>query len=145
MGSLIETEFWQPERVIDKIKNHTHLEFKNYWTPLEEEEDKTEKEEDRPHSIHKIETKISNNKLRNRPGGRPRTAMAKKKSLKLVINSGATLHFICEDANLPITGEINTNICLPDDTMLRATSKTQLPIPKLSKKEKNAIVVPGLK
>jgi hypothetical protein len=32
--------------VIDKIKNHTHLEFKNYWTPLEEEEDKAEKEED---------------------------------------------------------------------------------------------------
>jgi hypothetical protein len=131
--------------VIDKIKNHTHLEFKNYWTPLEEEEDKAEKEEDRSHSIHKTETKISNNKPRNRPGGRQRTAMANKKSLKLVIDLRAMLHFICEDANLPTTGEIITNIYLPDDTMLRAASKMQLPIPKLSNKAKDAIVVPGLK
>jgi hypothetical protein len=71
--------------------------------------------------------------------------MAKKKSLKLVINLGATLHFICEDANLSTTGETNINIYLPDDSTLRATSKTQLPIPKLSNKAKDAIVVPGLK
>jgi hypothetical protein len=71
--------------------------------------------------------------------------MVKKKSLKLVIGSGATSHFICEDANLPATGETNTNIYLPDDTTPRATSKMQLPIPKLSNKAKDAIVVPGLK
>jgi hypothetical protein len=144
-GSLIETEFWQPGKVIDNIENHTHLEFKNYWTPLEEEEDKAEKEEASSHSIHKTEIKISNNKPRNRPGGRQRTAMAKKKSIKLVIDLGAMSHFICEEANLPTTGEINTNIYLPDDAMLRATSKTQLPIPRLSNKAKDAKVVPGLK
>jgi hypothetical protein len=50
---LIETEFWQPGRVINKIKTHTHLEVKNYWTPLDEEED--EEEEHQLDSIHKIE------------------------------------------------------------------------------------------
>ncbi len=131
--------------MIDKIKNRTHLEFKNYWTQLDKEENKAENEEDNSHSIHKTEIIISNNKPRNRPGGRQRTAIAKKKSIKLVIDLGATLHFICEEAKLPTTGKINTNIYLPDNTMLRATSKTQLPIPKLSNKAKDAIVVPGLK
>jgi hypothetical protein len=62
-----------------------------------------------------------------------------------VINLGATSHFICKEENLPTTGETNTNIYLPDDSMLKATTKMQLPIPKLSNKTKDAMVVPGLK
>ncbi len=38
-----------------------------------------------------------------------------------------------------------TLIYLSEDTMLKATTKAQLPIPKLSNKAKDTIVVPGLK
>ncbi len=40
---------------------------------------------------------------------------------------------------------MNTLIYLPDNTMLKATTKAQLPIPKLSNKAKGVIAVPGLK
>jgi len=59
--------------VINKTKNHSHLEVKNYWTPLDKEEDKEEKEEAFPQEINKIETTIKKNKPRNRPGGRQRS------------------------------------------------------------------------
>ncbi len=58
---------------------------------------------------------------------------------------GATMHFICKEANLLTTGKMNTLIYLPDNTTLKATTKAQLPIPKLSNNAKDAIVVPGLK
>ncbi len=129
--------------MINKIKTHTHLEVKNNWTPLDEEED--EEEEHQLVSIHKIKEATIKSKPRNRPGGRQKSVTTKKKSLKLVIHSGATLHFICEEANSPTIGKMNTLIYLPDNTTLKATTKAQLPIPKLSNKAKDAIVVPGLK
>jgi hypothetical protein len=66
--------------VIDKIKTHTHLEVKNYWTPLEEKEDK--EEEQKLDSIHKTKETTIKRKPRNRPGGRQRSTTTKKKSLK---------------------------------------------------------------
>jgi hypothetical protein len=66
-------------------------------------------------------------------------------TLKLVIDSGATSHFLCEEENLPETGRTSTTIYLPDDTMLKATTKVQLPIPELTSKTRDAMVVPGLK
>ena len=92
MGSLIETEVWQPGRVIDKIKNQTHPVIKNYWTPLYEEEDKADDiddEEERQHEMNVKVTTKKKNKPRNRPGGRQRSA----RILKLGIDSGATSHF----------------------------------------------------
>jgi len=42
--------------VIDKIKNQTHLEIKNYWTPLYEEENETDDKEEHQHGMNVIET-----------------------------------------------------------------------------------------
>ena len=69
----------------------------------------------------------------------------KQATLKLVIDSGATSHFLCEEENLPETGRTSTTIYLPDDTTLKATTKVQPPIPELTSKARDAIVVPGLK
>ena len=69
---------WQPGRVIDKIKNQTHPEIKNYWTPLHEEEDKADDEEERQHETNVKETTNKKNKPRNRPGGRQRSARTKQ-------------------------------------------------------------------
>ena len=145
MGSLIETEFWQPGKVISKIKNQTHLEVKNYWTPLDKEEDEEEIEEAHPQEISKIETTIKKNNSRNRPGGSQRSEKVKQATLKLVIDSGATSHILCEEENLPETGRTSTTIYLPDDTTLKATTKVQLPIPELASKARDAIVEHGLK
>ena len=69
----------------------------------------------------------------------------KQATLKLVIDSGATSHFLCEEENLPETVRTSTTIYLPDDTTLKATTKVQPPIPELTSKARDAIVVPGLK
>jgi hypothetical protein len=127
--------------VIDKIKNQTHPVIKNYWTPLYEEEDEADDEEERQHEMNVKETTKKKNKPRNRPGGRQRSA----RILKLVIDLGATSHFLGEEENLPKIGEASTNIYLPDDLTMKATIKVQLPIPELPNKARDAIVVPGLK
>ncbi len=84
--------------MINKIKTHTHLEVKNYWTPLDKEED--EEVEHQLDSIHRIEETTIKSKPRNRPGGRQRSVTTKKKSLNLVIDSGATSHFILQRSKL---------------------------------------------
>jgi len=76
--------------VISKIKNQTHLEVKNYWTPLDKEEDKEKVEEAHPQEISKIETTIKKNKSRDRTGGSQRSEKVEQATLKLVIDSGAT-------------------------------------------------------
>ena len=50
-GSIIEIEFWQPGRVLDKLKSHTHLDTRNYWTPLEEEDNEVD---NHPQEVHQI-------------------------------------------------------------------------------------------
>jgi len=141
VGSLIETEVWQPGRVIDKIKNQTHPVIKNYWTPLYEEEDKADDEEERQHEMNVKVTTKKKNKPRNGPGGRQRSV----RILKLGIDLGATSHFFGEEENLPKIGKASTNIYLPDDSTMKATIKVQFPIPELPNKTRDAIVVPGLK
>jgi hypothetical protein len=129
--------------VIDKIKNQTHPEIKNYWTPLYEEEDETNDKEECQHDMNAKETIKKKNKPRNRPGGRQRSEKAKQTRLKLVIDSGATSHFLREEENLPKIGGTSTTIYLPDDSTMKATIKVQLPIPELPNKARDAIVVPG--
>jgi hypothetical protein len=131
--------------VIDKIKIQTHPEIKNYWTPLYEEENEADDTEEHQHEMNVKETTKKKNKPRNRPGGRQRSARAKETKLKLVIDSGATSHFLQEEENLPKIGGTSTTIYLPDDSKLKATAKVQLPIPELPNKARDAIVVPGLK
>jgi hypothetical protein len=93
----------------------------------------------------KKKTTKKKNKPRNRPGGRQRSEKAKQTKLKLVIDSGATLHFLREEESLPKIGGTIATIYLPDDSKMKATTKVQLPIPELLNKARDAIVVPGLK
>ncbi len=131
--------------MIDKIKNQTHPEIKNYWAPLYEEEDEANDEEECQHEMNAKETTKKKNKPRNRPGGRQRSEKAKQTRLKLVIDSGATSHLLREEENLPKIGGTSTTIYLPDDSTMKATIKVQLPIPVLPNKARDAIVVPGIK
>ena len=100
--------------------NQTHPEIKNYWTPLYEEEDEADDEEEHQHKMNVKETTKKKNKPRNRLGGRQRSARTKQATLKLVIDSGATSHFLGEEENLPKIGGTSTTIYLPDDSTLKA-------------------------
>ena len=113
--------------MINKIKNHSHLEVKNYWTPLDKEEDEEEEEEARPQEVNKIETTTKKNKPRNRPGGRQRSEKAKQATLELVIDSGATSHFLHKEENLPEMGRTSTTIYLPLDTESNHKGTTAYP------------------
>ena len=95
MGSLIENENWQPGKVLDKIKmNNTYLEVNNYWTPLQQEEDEEEEEpETQINMTHIIKTTPQGNKWTRQA--------TRRKEKRLIVDSGATSHFVTEDMNLP--------------------------------------------
>ena len=63
---------------------------------------------------------------------------------KLVINSGATSHFVPENMKLLRKGKSNKEVYLLDDTKLQATYWTKLPLKQLSGKAREADILPGL-
>jgi hypothetical protein len=67
------------------------------------------------------------------------------KEWKLVIDLGATSHFVPEEMNLPKQGTSNKEVYLPDNSKLKATYTTQLPFTQLSNKAREADILPGLK
>ncbi len=71
--------------------------------------------------------------------------MAKRQEQKIIINSGATSHFISEELNLPSEGKSNKEVYLPDSTRLRTSTKTKLPFKQLTKAAREADILPGLK
>jgi hypothetical protein len=67
-----------------------------------------------------------------------------RKQTQLIIDSGATSHFVPENMTLPKTGRLNKEVYLPDDTKLQATYQTKLPLEQLSDKAREADILPGL-
>jgi hypothetical protein len=65
--------------------------------------------------------------------------------MKLVTNSGATSNFVPEEMNLPKKGKSNKEVYLPDNTKLQAAYKTKLLFKQLTKKAREADILPGLK
>jgi hypothetical protein len=62
----------------------------------------------------------------------------------IIIDSGATMHFVTEELNLPRTGPSELMVYLPDNTTLKSTGSTQLPFQQLSTKAREASILPGL-
>ena len=63
----------------------------------------------------------------------------------MIIDSGATSHFISEEMNLPKGNKSNKEVFLPDNTTLRTSTKTKLPFTQLSDGAREADILPGLK
>ena len=130
---------WQPGKVISsKIKtNHTYLATTNYWAPLDEE---TEVEEQPSEQINIMRQSIANTN-----GNKWTRRIERRRAMKLVIDSGATSHFIPEEMDLPKKGKSNKEVYLPDNSKLQAKYQTELPLEQLSKKAREADILPGLK
>jgi len=63
----------------------------------------------------------------------------------MVIDSGATTHFCSEEMDLPKEGESNKAVYLPNGDIIRMTKRTSLPFRQLSKKAREAHVLPQLR
>ncbi len=118
----------------------------NYWAPL----DKNNKEEQEEKEVNSIKQqpatmqKPKSNKWTRRVERRRATRRLRDQQ-NIIIDSGATSHFMSEDLNLPKTGPSQIEVFLPDGLKLQSTSKTQLPFNQLDPKVREADILPGLK
>ena len=71
--------------------------------------------------------------------------LERRRNKKMIIDLGATSHFISEDLNLPKGDKSNKQVYLPDNTILRTTMKTKLPFSELTEAAREADILPGLK
>jgi hypothetical protein len=122
----------------------TYLAVTNYWTPLYEHKDEpitTEEEINMTRIKHT--PKPTTNKWTRRIARRQERKNQKEEE-RIIIDSGATSHFITEELNFRQTGPSELTVYLPDDSTLRATGTTQLPFEQLSTKARKAHTLPGL-
>jgi hypothetical protein len=69
----------------------------------------------------------------------------RQKEHQIIINSGATSHFMSKELKLPKLGESNKSVYLPINAKLTTSYKTQLPFEHLLDRARQADVFPGLK
>jgi len=123
----------------------------NYWAPLSIFEDDNDNGDVEHHIFpsiinnisdttvlqdlrETIETWIKNN---NQPFA--------SKASTMILDSGATSHFMRLDENLPITGVSSKVVALPNAATIKATHTTNLPFESLSDAARKADVLPGLR
>jgi hypothetical protein len=81
----------------------------NYWAPLHDEKEESEQ----PKQINIIETKQS---IANTNGNKWTRRIKRRKTMKLVIDSGATSNFVPEEMDLLKKGKSYKEVYLPDNT-----------------------------
>jgi hypothetical protein len=111
------------------------LNAKNYWTPLQLDEHEEDKETEGVNNIYN-EQKPKSNKWERRP--------TRRIEKRMVIDSGPTSHFFTERMDLPKEGESNKAVYLPNGDIIRTTKRTSLPFRQLSKRAREAHVLPIL-
>jgi hypothetical protein len=109
----------------------------NYWAPLHDKEAEAE-----PGQNNIVKTKQS---IANTNSNEWTRRIERRRAMKLVIDSGATSNFVPEEMNLPKKEKPNKEVFLPDNTKLQATYRTELPLKQLSRKAREADILPGLK
>ena len=100
-------------------KGYTYSANANYWAPLSNYDD--DDDDDSNEEIKKGE-----------------------KTSTMILDSGATSHFVNPKENLPITGKAHKTVALPDGSTISATHTAELPFSKLTNDARKAYVLPGL-
>ena len=119
---------------------HTYLVDTNFWSPLNNGDD--DKLDDDKEEINMIKsTAIPNKQISNKWTRR----IVRQREHKIIIDSGATSHFMSEDLNLPTEGSSNKEVYLPNNAKLRTSRRTKLPFETLTNAARDADVLPGLK
>ncbi len=139
VGLEVETEMWQPGAIQDKIsQNHTQLVATNYWTPLNENNDKSKEEEEKVNMVQSIPVKAG------KKSNKWTRWIEQQKEHKIIIDSGATSHFMSEELHLLVEGTSIKTVFLPDNSQLRTSTLTKLPFKQLSEAAREADNLPGL-
>jgi hypothetical protein len=120
-------------------EHHTYLDAMNYWTPLNDDNDKNEEDEEKMNTLDS-KTAITEPKSNKRMRW-----LAGRREHKLTSNPGATSNFVCKELDLPKDGVSNMEVFLPDNSKLRRLHKTKLPFEQLSDAAREACILPGLK
>ncbi len=101
----------------------------NYWTPLHNDDDDDDEPTNVPHEINAIASTTVTTKQKENKWTR---RIARRQEQRIILDSGATSHFISENMNLPKGDKSFKEVYLPDDTKLKASTKTKLPFTQLS-------------
>jgi hypothetical protein len=109
---------WQLGKVMtNKINtHHTYPDDTNYWAPLEDNSEENQYKEINIIKQVKTEQNPKINKWKERTERR-QEKQNQKSQYRIIIDSGATSHFISKDLNLPRirTGPSQIEVFLPDD------------------------------
>jgi hypothetical protein len=128
--------------IVNKIKqDHTYLTATNYWSLLHENEEEESKEQEEEEINMTQTTPTTPDRKSNKWIRRTERRMENQ----IIIDSGATSHFMSEELKLPNLGKSNKSVYLPDNAKLTTSHKTQSPFEQLTDKAREADVLPGLK
>ncbi len=125
---------------MSKVNNNsTYSATANYWAPLinqEGDDDDNVEHHYQPITINSISKAdvqcdlwatinawINQQISTNKP--------IEKKASTMILNSGATSHFMRPDKNLPNTGKSSKVVSLPIDAIIKASHTNNLPFPSL--------------
>ena len=101
---------------------HTYLADMNFWSPLNND-DENEVDNNKEDELHTINSTIISNVQKSNKRMR---RIARRQEKTIIIDSGATSHFMTEDPNLPTDGTSNKEVFLPNNTKLRTSRRTKL-------------------
>lgn len=148
MGPSVTTELHD---VVSKVEtNHTYPAFANYWAPLLDN-DEDDDDETTPFAIiNNIDDVKVQRSLKatlkawidSRTGNKK---IFKRNPSTMILDSGASSHFMRAEERLPITGISTKIVSLPNGETINASHKTELPFPSLTAKARQADVLPGLR
>ncbi len=116
---------------------HAYLATTNYWAPLHE----AEEEDDIADQTNAIPTAQT---ITNTKSNKWTCRIERQRAMILVIDSGATSHFVPEETDLPKKGKSDKEVFLPNNSSLQTSYKTELQFEQLSNKAREADILPGL-
>ena len=103
---------------MNKIEsNRTYTPVLNYWAPLANL--LIDEDDDTPNNYKEFAATIEENKT--------------PQDKAIIIDSGATSHFVTTTTNLPNKGRSTKTVILPDGNKLQATHRVHLPFEMLDK------------
>ncbi len=120
-------------------EHHTYLDATNYWTPLNNDNNKNEEDEEK---INTLDSKTAITKPKSNKWMRQ---LARRRKHKLITDSGETSNFVYKELDLPKDGVSNKEVFLPDNSKLKTSHKTKLPFEQLLDAAREAHILPVLK
>ena len=119
---------------------NTYHDPANYWAPLADEDIEEDRRDHSNNLTRQSQVESQKEKIR-----RLLRRLFPKQGTSMVLDSGATSHFMTEDLNLLTEGASKKEVFLPNNAKLRTSRRTQLPFDTLTTAASEADILPGLK